>query len=99
MQGALAKEGLDAYRVGAAANPGPMLYEVSADWRNTTTPYGPGHLWLGKGVTTITGDNVTAGIFAFKLLTLVARSEEHTSELQSRFDIVCRLLLEKKKFH
>src|SRR5699024_12053956 len=25
------------------------------------------------------------------------RSEEHTSELQSRFDIVCRLLLEKKK--
>src|SRR5437868_1632434 len=30
-----------------------------------------------------------------------SRSEEHTSELQSRFDLVCRLLLEKKKlaFH
>src|SRR5207249_10929976 len=27
------------------------------------------------------------------------RSEEHTSELQSRFDLVCRLLLEKKKKH
>src|SRR5207249_6304039 len=27
---------------------------------------------------------------------LVSRSEEHTSELQSRFDLVCRLLLEKK---
>src|SRR5699024_11682345 len=26
----------------------------------------------------------------------VARSEEHTSELQSRFDLVCRLLLEKE---
>src|SRR5437868_11474395 len=26
------------------------------------------------------------------------RSEEHTSELQSRFDLVCRLLLEKKYF-
>src|SRR6266704_190360 len=26
------------------------------------------------------------------------RSEEHTSELQSRFDLVCRLLLEKKKY-
>src|SRR5699024_12270444 len=25
------------------------------------------------------------------------RSEEHTSELQSRFELVCRLLLEKKK--
>src|SRR3989449_4345681 len=28
---------------------------------------------------------------------LVARSEEHTSELQSRLHLVCRLLLEKKK--
>src|SRR5271167_5069231 len=28
---------------------------------------------------------------------LEVRSEEHTSELQSRFDLVCRLLLEKKK--
>src|SRR5204862_7602840 len=28
-----------------------------------------------------------------------ARSEEHTSELQSRRDLVCRLLLEKKKYH
>src|SRR5699024_6718830 len=27
------------------------------------------------------------------------RSEEHTSELQSRFDLVCRLLLEKKKYN
>src|SRR5699024_11774908 len=26
----------------------------------------------------------------------IARSEEHTSELQSRLDLVCRLLLEKK---
>src|SRR5437868_3669996 len=30
-------------------------------------------------------------------LLILARSEEHTSELQSRFDLVCRLLLEKKK--
>src|SRR5699024_12751446 len=29
-------------------------------------------------------------------LLMVKRSEEHTSELQSRFDLVCRLLLEKK---
>src|SRR5207249_9523047 len=28
-----------------------------------------------------------------------SRSEEHTSELQSRFDLVCRLLLEKKKIN
>src|SRR5699024_2739258 len=30
------------------------------------------------------------------LAALESRSEEHTSELQSRFDLVCRLLLEKK---
>src|SRR2546422_8913494 len=29
----------------------------------------------------------------------VVRSEEHTSELQSRLHLVCRLLLEKKKKH
>src|SRR2546422_5780639 len=29
--------------------------------------------------------------------TLIQRSEEHTSELQSRLHLVCRLLLEKKK--
>src|SRR5699024_12021341 len=31
--------------------------------------------------------------------TKFSRSEEHTSELQSRFDLVCRLLLEKKNTH
>src|SRR5699024_11410011 len=43
-------------------------------------------------------------MFLFYLLSQIAifiawmvRSEEHTSELQSRFDLVCRLLLEKKK--
>src|SRR5438105_11064064 len=32
-----------------------------------------------------------------RLLRRPPRSEEHTSELQSRVDLVCRLLLEKKK--
>src|SRR5699024_11498063 len=32
-------------------------------------------------------------------LLLHLRSEEHTSELQSRFDLVCRLLLEKKNLN
>src|SRR5438132_7144866 len=32
-------------------------------------------------------------------LTALRRSEEHTSELQSHSDLVCRLLLEKKKYH
>src|SRR5690606_41999073 len=32
-----------------------------------------------------------------KWVVLISRSEEHTSELQSRENLVCRLLLEKKK--
>src|SRR2546428_6142314 len=38
-----------------------------------------------------------AGGAARALTLMLARSEEHTSELQSRSDLVCRLLLEKKK--
>src|SRR5207249_7946629 len=39
---------------------------------------------------------IGANTAIFSLIDAV-RSEEHTSELQSRFDLVCRLLLEKKK--
>src|SRR5260370_18226066 len=35
--------------------------------------------------------------FAHKMRGAVKRSEEHTSELQSHLNLVCRLLLEKKK--
>src|SRR5207249_6450727 len=38
--------------------------------------------------------HITVSILGLALLAL--RSEEHTSELQSRFELVCRLLLEKK---
>src|SRR2546422_3749729 len=39
------------------------------------------------------GRNAATSPYRFEL---VARSEEHTSELQSRLHLVCRLLLEKK---
>src|SRR2546427_4040957 len=35
---------------------------------------------------------------SFESLALRCRSEEHTSELQSQSNLVCRLLLEKKKY-
>src|SRR5207249_9763389 len=37
------------------------------------------------------------GVMNLRGQIIPVRSEEHTSELQSRFDLVCRLLLEKKK--
>src|SRR5437867_8527020 len=41
-------------------------------------------------------DRTFKGFTLIELL-IVVRSEEHTSELQSPYDLVCRLLLEKKK--
>src|SRR2546427_3892757 len=37
------------------------------------------------------------GLYPYVRLMVVVRSEEHTSELQSQSNLVCRLLLEKKK--
>src|SRR3712207_9340599 len=42
------------------------------------------------------GIRVTAGVLRDDAIAVFARSEEHTSELQSRQYLVCRLLLEKK---
>src|SRR5207249_11342983 len=53
---------------------------------------GNGYYFLGRAV-----DPAHAGTLYAARHDSVCRSEEHTSELQSRFDLVCRLLLEKKK--
>src|SRR2546430_7033543 len=41
--------------------------------------------------------NLTFGVVIFSISSAGTRSEEHTSELQSQSNLVCRLLLEKKK--
>src|SRR5438874_4175059 len=41
--------------------------------------------------------NVVQTFGVIRIIFRLPRSEEHTSELQSRRDLVCRLLLEKKK--
>lgn len=71
MQGAMLRDGFDPYSQGASVNPGPLMLEVSHDWRNTTTPYGPLHLWLGKLITSVTGDGVVAGVMAYKVVSLL----------------------------
>src|SRR5205809_5974489 len=51
----------------------------------------------GAGLTSAAG-GAPCGACASATIDSPARSEEHTSELQSRLHLVCRLLLEKKKF-
>src|SRR5699024_12370726 len=53
----------------------------------------------GKGVIKLESLSQQVELFLqLHVKVIKSRSEEHTSELQSRFDIVCRLLLEKKNF-
>src|SRR5437868_12258021 len=52
---------------------------------------------LRQGVEMAAKAKNAAGGLLGRQIEVIIRSEEHTSELQSRFDLVCRLLLEKKK--
>src|SRR5206468_12969571 len=58
-------------------------------------------LWFFAGFHKLLSAGYYTGVMRFLLLPfsdhVPPRSEEHTSELQSRSDLVCRLLLEKKK--
>src|SRR5207247_9620855 len=54
---------------------------------------------LGKRVQLELGGHNPLIVLADAKMDAAVRSEEHTSELQSRVDLVCRLLLEKKKTH
>src|SRR5690606_39481874 len=55
------------------------------------------HLGAERRVDEVTGDGGGVATAVGDDLRDVLRSEEHTSELQSRENLVCRLLLEKKK--
>src|SRR5699024_12563331 len=57
-------------------------------WKDTTHKGGRRHGCLPKGVSLL---------LKATLPTCAPRSEEHTSELQSRFDLVCRLLRARKR--
>src|SRR5207247_9929369 len=71
-------------------------------YHDTTSVYGPLFTLASEPVAGAAGSSADAAAWLFKslaalaMLGTVARSEEHTSELQSRVDLVCRLLLEKK---
>src|SRR5688572_32462633 len=67
-----------------------------ADPHRGTRPW-PVAAYSTAGNSLVAGVEFAAGAAARCTVGLAARSEEHTSELQSQSNLVCRLLLEKKK--
>src|SRR2546430_13536811 len=63
--------------------------------RSTLFPY----TTLFRSPSDFCSDSVSLPVTRSWNLSNSARSEEHTSELQSQSNLVCRLLLEKKKIH
>src|SRR6266568_4158306 len=78
-----------------------FLAYVSRDWEGATTVAARAGIRVVNmrfGVVLTTAGGALAKMLpAFRLGLGGRRSEEHTSELQSQFHLVCRLLLEKKK--
>src|SRR2546421_7016189 len=73
--------------------PRSTLFPYTTLFRSASAEHA--HIRLALEVCAVQHDQVRHGI-AIPVLA-GDRSEEHTSELQSRSDLVCRLLLEKKK--
>lgn len=72
-QSEITSRGLDPYSVGPAQALGVdhvLTRTVPNIWRDTPAPYGPFFLWIGKGITHLTGDNIVAGILAHRVVAL-----------------------------
>src|SRR2546428_3564269 len=96
----LARLLVDAVESGAAASfLAPLTLESAEDWwRGTISSSRSGAIFLvARDAEGIVGTVQLHPAWAPNQPHRAERSEEHTSELQSRSDLVCRLLLEKKK--
>src|SRR5437868_12131873 len=81
--------------------PRSTLFPYTTLFRSLVLP-GAIALKLSARLWTVVGFSIAAsvlGVVGGVVVSFERRSEEHTSELQSRFDLVCRLLLEKKNIY
>lgn len=73
-QSEIAARGLDPYVLGPAQALGVgnvLTRTVPTIWRDTPAPYGPLFLWLGRGISHLSGNSILTGIFLHRLLALV----------------------------
>ncbi|WP_372477232.1 polyprenol phosphomannose-dependent alpha 1,6 mannosyltransferase MptB [Gordonia liuliyuniae] len=69
-QAAVLADGFDPYNDGPAHVPGPILDSMAQIWAPTTSPYSPAFMLLARGVVAVTGENVFAGVMAFRIVLL-----------------------------
>jgi alpha-1,6-mannosyltransferase len=72
-QSQISRLGLDPYRVGPAPGLGldhVFTLSVPSLWRDTPAPYGPLFLWVGRGISGLTGENIVAAVLCHRLVVL-----------------------------
>src|SRR6476659_157060 len=73
-QSEIAINGLDPYKVGPAPGLGldhVCTLSVPSLWRETPAPYGPLFLWIGRGISALTGENIVAAVLCHRLVVLL----------------------------
>ena len=73
-QSEISLNGLDPYRVGPATGLGlDHVFTLSVPnlWRETPAPYGPLFLWIGRGISALTGENIVAAVLCHRLVVLL----------------------------
>jgi len=73
-QSQICRLGLDPYRVGPATGLGldhVFTLSVPSLWRETPAPYGPLFLWMGRGISALTGENIVAAVLCHRLVVLL----------------------------
>jgi alpha-1,6-mannosyltransferase len=72
-QSEISLQGLDPYRVGPAPGLGlDHVFTLSVPnlWRETPAPYGPLFLWIGRGISALTGENIVEAVLCHRLVVL-----------------------------
>lgn len=72
-QSQIARDGLNPYQVGPASGLGlghVFTLSVPSLWRETPAPYGPLFLWLGRGISMLTEENIVAAVLCHRLVVL-----------------------------
>ena len=73
-QSQIARIGLNPYVVGPAPGLGldhVFTLSVPSLWRETPAPYGPLFLWIGRGISALTGENIVEAVLAHRVVVLI----------------------------